>query len=1077
MVHLHCWSWFSFLRGGSSPESLVAEAVKHGQQALALTDYMSVAGVVRFQVAARKHDINPIVGSEIVVDGFPLVFLAANQNGYGTLNRLLTKAHELSEPMISLETLQEDNEGLFVLTGGHKGLLYTLLEQKQFTKAKAFLETLKSMAPNRVFVELVRHFHSGEKPALHCLDTLARETKTHTLITNAVRHARQEDLLTHDLLNCIRLKVPYDELHEERPRNDQAYLKSSEEMKGLIARPIAYANTLELAKECRVDLLPGEITPPGTQLPLGFSDHKIYLRHLCDEALPKRYPEEKQRRRAKEILEHELAIINELDVGEFFLVVREVMDYSRSRGIRCAGRGSAANSIVAFLLEITRVCPIEHRLLFERFLHAGRKGTPDIDVDFDTSRRDEIIDWMLERFSIQHTAMTANVNIYGLKGAVQDVAKVLGWSKDISIHQLTKGLSGHTSPCEVRQYRDALAKVTGEVPLLNTLLSCVERLEGCPRHLSLHSGGMLLARKPLWNFTSVQTSANGVKQAVFNRDDVEYLGLVKLDVLGLRAMSTISYALELIEETTGEKIDLDSLPLDDPNVYDLICSGQTIGLFQVESPGQINLLAKTQPRSFRELVIQIAILRPGPIEGGVLPHYVKRLRGLEATTPPHRSLQAVLEDTGGMILYQEQVLEISHVFAGLTLEEADNFRRLMSKARNSKHMEEMRERFVTGAMATHADVTKELADELFDKVAKFTGYGFPKSHACAFALNVYYTAFLKRYYPAAYMAGVMYCHPGMYPQISFVEEARKTVEEIGKMGIPVLPPDVTKSRLRHALEQHQVAWAIRQALTDVNGVGEEDARAIVLEREVAEFDSLDDFCQRTRRNSDVLDALAQAGALDALPRLQPSGLFEAPDATGVRREVLWQVGILKQRLGEEMMQGRLFPWQGLGRDELARLLALTPMQEMAWDMRSRGSTTGPHPLKLKRYELKRMGVIPINQVAPNYADASSPNTWEGANKLVTVAGLVVVRQRPETAKGVVFITLQDETDSIQCVTPVPVWNTLQETLRGGALIVTGVVQRVNHWKGLTIVNAHPLRFEVGLGVRGNPGELPSKRKR
>jgi error-prone DNA polymerase len=919
-----------------------------------------------------------------------------------------------------------------------------------------------------------------EPRVLNQLTALARGFNLHTIATNAAKYARSEDFVVHDLLNRVRLKLRYDEPHPELPLNDEAWLKGVDELYPLIPDPNALGNTVALAAECEVNLLPGEITPPGALLPLGFRDYNDYLIYLCRKALLAKYSDSAKRVRAEEILEHEISIITKIDVGEFFLVVKEVMDYARGRGIRCAGRGSAANSIVAYLLDITTVCPIEHRLLFERFLHMGRKGTPDIDVDFDTARRDEVITWMTERFTSSHTAMTANVNQYRLRSAVRDVAKVLGWSAQTATHQATRVLDGHGDPEEVRAYRAALAGVLGEVPLLEPLLALVERLQGCPRNLSLHSGGMILARRPLDHFTPVQTSANGVQQAVFNKDDVEFLGLVKLDVLGLRAMSAITYALDLIEEAEGHRPDLDGLSLEDPAVYDLLCSTRTLGLFQVESPGQMSLLAKTQPRNFRELGIQVAILRPGPIQGGLIPPYVRRLRGLEPMVPPHESLRETLADTQGLILFQEQVLEITHAFAGLSLEEADEFRRLMSKARNPQKMESMRQRFVQGATSTHPDVTEELADSVFDRLAKFVGYGFPKSHAYAFARTVYQTAWLKRYYPAAYMAAVMRHWPGMYPQQAFVQEARH-------FGVEVLPPDVKIPRLWQHLELHQGKWAIRQSLTDVAGVSEEDARVIVLEGMNKPFDSLEDFYRRVRVGWDVVDALAQAGALDGLPVLEEQqGLFDIPTSKTLkadRRQTLWQLGILRNRLGAPGgLSLPLLEPPPIAIEEVARLASLTPIEQLQWDTRTKGSTTGPHPVALKRFELTRAGVTPIALLAPDYGSGEDRKYRVSKNKekLVSVAGMVIARQRPQSAKGIVFITLQDETDSIQTIITPELWAELKPVLKSGALILTGVLQVVSTvsgrvWKGLQVRAAQVLDFEAQVGMAGNPGAIAAKR--
>ncbi|HEX2863500.1 MAG TPA: DNA polymerase III subunit alpha, partial [Deinococcales bacterium] len=619
---------------------------------------------------------------------------------------------------------------------------------------------------------------------------LARTARLPGLATNDARHATPDDYARYDLLTCIRLGLTVNDQHPDRPVNDRAALISGQEMRERIFDPAARANTLALARECQLDLLPGGITPPGAIIPSGLTAAE-HLEGLCRHGLTLRYPRER-RKAALAQLEHELDVINHLDLADFFLVVHEVVDFARSRGIRCAGRGSAANSIVAHLLGITAVDPIEQHLLFERFLHAGRRGTPDIDVDFDTSRRDEVIAWMEARFGTDHTAMTANVNTYRARSAVRDTAKALGWSLEV-VDDLARALPHSASCRRIPESRDALEAVVGPSPLLDVLIAAASDLHDCPRHLSLHSGGMLLTRGELWRHTPVRTSANGVKQAVFDKEDVEAMGLVKLDVLGLRSLATLSCALTLHETATGFPLPIDQIPLDDPLVYDLICSGETLTLFQVESPGQMSLIARHQPRTFQDLIAQIALLRPGPLQGGMVNPYVRRARGLEPITFPHDCLRETLADTFGIILYQEQVLEVAHDFAGLTYEESDEFRRLMSKWRDPGEMSGMKDRFVQGALKAHPDVTLETAEAVFFQVSQFVGYGFPRSHAAAFARTVYQTAWLKAYHPAAYLAAVMEHHPGMYPRQSFVLEAQRC-------GVPVLPPSLERSAARWTLE-------------------------------------------------------------------------------------------------------------------------------------------------------------------------------------------------------------------------------------------------------------------------------------
>lgn len=1043
-VHLHTWSWYSFLRGGSSPASLVAEAVRLGQPALALTDWLGVAGAVQLAVAARKAGLEVVIGSEIPVEGAPLVLLAAGARGYEQLNQLLTRAYR--QPL-TLADLADDQDALFLLTGSHQGRLAQLVSQQQARQAQQWLQQLKGLMPGRVLVEVHHPLLPQSGRTSRWLLQLARETCTPAVATNAVTQATPPEFARHDLLNRIRLKLGLTDFHPELSANDQGYLKSLDEMQHLIPDRAALANTVSLAKECQINLLPGQITPPGAQLPHDFSDPNQYLRHLCYQALEGKYPQNTLWLRAARQLEHELKVITAVGVEEFFLVVHEVVHWARQRGIRCAGRGSAGNSLVAYLLNITAVCPLQHGLLFERFLHQGRRGTPDIDVDFDAARRSEVIDWMFQRFSSSHTAMTANVQTYGLRGALQEVAKVWGMGS-----RLTRGIPPHASPAQVAEHHELLTAALHPLPLPEGFPGAVALLEGCPRHLSLHSGGMILAHTSLQRFTPIQTSANGVERAVFNKDDIEYLGLVKLDVLGLRALAMLSRAVALIEQTTGQKTALDQLDLADPQVYRLICSGQTIGLFQVESPGQRNLLARTQPRNFAQLVVQIALLRPGPIEGGAIPPYLRRLRGQEAATPPHPSLARVLHDTLGLILFQEQVLEVCYVFAGLSLQEADEFRRLMSKARDPQQMEQMRQQFVAGAQQTHPGLETATAHQVFDQVAKFVGYGFPRSHAVAFAHTVYQTAWLKTYHPAAFLAATMQHWPGMYPQQAFIEEARR-------LGIQVEPPEIHQSQAGYTLED---STTIRQPLGSLREVGPADEQAILIERLNGGFEHLEGFYRRIPLDRNVLESLARGGALDHLPLLPGQPVRPAD-----RRAILWQLGLLARQLGPAGGGWRpLAEAPTLEPALLAQLAQLTPQETLNWDWQASGATTGPHPLALQRTELHQAGVIPIAQASHNPDQPDQPTA---------VAGLVITRQRPISARGVLFLTLQDETGDLQAVVSPEAWDNLGTALRSGAMVVQGPVYRVGQWKGLKVQQAWPLNLGSGTGIAGGAYQVLPRR--
>jgi error-prone DNA polymerase len=1040
-VHLHARSWFSFQRGASSPDALVQTAVANSQSALALTDYMTVAGCVRFQQSARAAGIKPIIGAEVLLESNPTVLLCASNAGYATLCRLLSRADQRRTPkqdsFVSISDLEDDHTDLFLLTGGRDSFLRAKLEAQENHTALEWLKRLKAIMPNRMFVEISSHHHPGDARMVSRLINLARVAGVPMIASNDVRYATRADLPVYDLLTCVRLGITVHDDHLERPINDEAYLKSEAELRELIFEPSAFANTLEIARECSVDLLREAITPPNAIVPVGESGDS-YLERLCRVGLKRRY-EPTRIKPALEQLERELQVIGDLGLSEFFLTVAEVVQFAKSQGIRCSGRGSAASSIVSYLLEISQADPLKHRLVFERFLHYGRQGTPDIDVDFASSRRQEVIEWITERFA-GHTAMTANINTFGLRGAVRDSAKALGWSLEV-VNEMTKVLSHHGTPADVAYFRDALESVVGPSSLLEVLLEIVVRLEGCPRHLSLHSGGMLLTREPITNFSSVQRSANGTLQVVLDKDDAEAVGLVKLDILGLRTLDVIAGAVDLLE-ANGISVDVNRLDLEDPRVYDLICRGEVIGLFQIESPGQQQLIAKHQPTSFRDLVAEVALLRPGPIQAEAVHPYVRRRTGLEAVTYPHHALEPILESTFGTMIFQDQGLEVAQHFAGMPLDEADRFRKLMSKARDPVQMEAMRDRFVQGSMQTQPDLDLETANKVFDMVRGFTGYGFPRAHSVAFATIAFQTAWLKAYYPAAYLASVMQFEPGMFNRMTITQEARR-------FGVPILPASLKHSGLHFGLEHHHGKLSIRLPLTAVTGIGEDHARAILLERAAQPFTGLEDFVRRVHIGKDVVWALGKANVLEPF---------------GERRDVLWKLGILldpkaaPRGLGslQNQIQPRLdlptlLELPGIDLEDLPNLELLTELEGAVWDMQSLRTTAGSHPMAIIRPNLERAGILRITRAN------------EG---IKTVAGLVIVRQRPMTAKGVVFITLEDESGHCQCIASAELWAVLKRTLQCNALIVTGLIQCRAFWRGLIIHNAVALKA-VG-GRAGSP---------
>ena len=1110
-VELHCRSAFSFLRGASGIEALVARAVALGMPALALTDYMTLASVARFQATCASHGIRPLVGVELAVvephfggGATPAILpvLARNATGYARLCQLLTDANldNPEAPVVPFAALTAEPEGLILLTGGRDGTLARLLLAGRLEQAEdAARRYADAFGPERVYVELQHQRLPDSTELMQRLVWVAEAAGIPCVATNGVQYATREDYALCDLLTCVRLGISVDTPHAVRPRNDEAYLKGAGELAVLFA-PLpwgrgALAATGEIASRCELSLLKGVCTAPRVALPGGVTPAH-HLRELSEEGLaarctnmPEACAEGSLQRRQ---MERELEVIGRLELDEFFLCVADIMRQARAMGIRVSGRGSAANSLVAYLLGITGVDPIRHGLLFERFLNPDRRGMPDIDIDVQSDRREELIRYVERTYTHAHAAMVANVITYRPRLALRDAAKALDYPLPL-VNKLTKVLPHHCDPDTLPAYRDELAAVMraclpGDgvaderdrcLARLPLLLQMAKRLLGLPRHLSLHNGGMVLTREPLAKLLPVRVSANGVRALEVDKDDVERLGLIKFDILGLRTLGAVEEALTLIEETAGTRPDVDALPTDppDPATMDLIRAGQTLAVFQIESPGQWHLLAQTQPVHFDDLIVQTALFRPGPLQANMVHPYVQRRqerqegRQRDAVQTPwrgaasdefwtaHPVIAPILRESEGILLFQEQILDIAHRFAGLSYADADGFRRAMSHVRSIREMETMRERFVAGARARGE--TAEDATRVFEAISKFVGYGFCKSHAAEFAKTIYATAWLKAHYPAHYLAAFMTAQPaGFFPVHVVAEEAKL-------LGIPVLPPDVNRSLDRFSVErigsEGRRRWAIRIGLRQVAQVGEELARAILWERtpgpldapEKRPYTSLADLCQRLRPAGltwDAAEALVLCGACDGLrPHME-------------RRQRLWQLHELwslvspartpgsggSGRRGHGRAGGEhsdrpaqlAFDWPvGLdlrGHEEMPPLPALDRSERSALDYTLLGLSAQPHPMALRRRALRRRGVYTIAELG---------EAEEG--RILRVAGWPISAQRPPTAKGMGFLVLEDETGRLPVALPPRLAAELHRVIRNArVVIVTGRVERVRWYRSL-----------------------------
>jgi error-prone DNA polymerase len=1168
-VELRAASAFSLLRAGSAVEALVARAAALGMPALGLVDYMTLAGAVRFQAACAEHGVRAILGAELAVsdplfgdDAAParLVALAENADGYARLCQMLTEANleDPEMPVIPFATLAADATGLILLTGGPESALTRLLRHGQGYRAAELARRYAAVfGPERCYVTLCHHQLPESVRQVEQLRDIATAAGLRCVASNAPRYAIQDDYPLYDLLTCARLGITVDTPHAERPRNDQAFLKSGAELAALFARwpwgQEVLATSAELAARCQVALLRGHCTAPHVPLPAGETNTSQLIR-LCEAGLRTRYagaepaalaPESPQRQQ----LAHELAVIARLELADFFLCVHDIVAAARRLGIRVSGRGSAANSIVAYLLGITGVDPLHHHLLFERFLNPDRAGMPDIDLDVQSDRRDELIRYVERTYTHAHAAMVANVITFRPRLALREATKALGVPLPL-VNLLTRVLPHHTPRAALGDHLDELAQVVRAAPLddvtrarclarLPLALDLAQRLCGLPRHLSLHNGGLVLTRQPLAQTLVVRVSANGVRALEVDKDDVERLGLIKFDLLGLRTLGAIEEALALIEETTGDRPALDALPTDppDPRTMRLIRAGQTLAVFQIESPGQWHLLAQTQPETFNDLITQTALFRPGPIQGGFVRPYVEqrqakqqakqraqrqeRAMAAPAPTPQRDAVQTpwhgprdpfwthhpvlgpILAGSEGILLFQEQILEIAHQFAGLSYAEADGFRRAMSHAREVEEMEAMRARFMNGAAARGERA--EDATRVFEAVANFVGYGFCKSHAAEFARVIYQTAWLKAHYPAHYLGAFLSVQPaGFFPPHVVLEEAKR-------LGVPVLGVDLNRSEARFSVERvgtpGRGRWAIRIGLAQVAGVGEDLARAILwarrgppLEPQLPSpaaaagsptggeglgegvppdastlvsaatpverpFASLADMCARLRPlglTLPVAEALVLAGACDTLPA--PSG------ARLTRRQRLWRLHALWPLVGAEqaprrrasMAKGRTragiepepprpaqvgLPWEAAleaATEAPPALPAPEAEERLALDFQLLGMTPGHHPMRQVRRGLRRQGIHTIAELA------RLP-----AGRTVRVAGWTISAQRPPTAKGMAFLVLEDETGRLPVAIPPPLAGELYRRIRNARVVlITGRVESVRWYRSLL---AHDLR--------------------
>jgi error-prone DNA polymerase len=766
------------------------------------------------------------------------------------------------------------------------------------------------------------------------------------------------------------------------------------------------------ADRCQVslDFSQQRVAPFST--PDGTSEYD-FLYELCHSHLRERYPD--IFRQVVSQMAHELEIIDRAQLCGYFLMVWNIVLEAKSRGIRCQGRGSAANSIVSYVLGITNVDPLRHNLLFERFLSAARFTCPDIDLDFDTSRRDEIIQYVYKRYGREHAAMVCNAVTYQARSALHDIGRALALP-EAAIEEIGRGLDTFSSTAAAEQIAEQVPADAPHHHPLRLLSELMRQIDGCPRHLSIHAGGMVISATRLDEMVALEPATMAGRVVMqWDKDATEDAGLIKLDLLGLGMLAAVSDMVTHVEASTGVALDLDALPLDDPAIYEMLCRADTIGAFQVESRAQQQMLPRLKPCRFEDIIVSIAIIRPGPIQGNMVHPYLRRRAGLEPVSYPHPLLETTLRETLGVMLYQEQVLKVAMILAGFTAGEADLLRRALSRSRPGPETEMLRTRFVAGAQKQGVDARQ--ADAIFTLLSGYAGFGFCKSHSASFALIAYWSLWLKCYHPAELYCGLLNNQPmGFYSPEVLLGDARRH-------GIGILLPDIRRSEWGYSVVYGEQSPALRTGLSAVKGMGEAAYARVTAEPEERPFTGLGDLLQRTGLPKRLVSNLIRAGALDGL---------------GVRRHLLWELGALDERSDVLAMETPI---------AAATLPKLHDDEATIWEYELLGHSADGQLLRHFRDQLQEDGVLSTWQV--------KHETKPGAR--ISVGGMVVVRQQPQTAKGILFISLEDESGLLDLVVKPSVYQRLRTVLRHHPLIIAaGIVQRAEGATSLLVQEAIPL---------------------
>ena len=982
-VELRCITNFTFLRGASHAEELVQRAQELGYQALAITDECSMAGVVRAHVAAKAARLPLLLGSQFCIQPrgpgeapFTLVVLAQNLNGYGNLCAFITKLRRSCD------------KGTYHLTLDHisgtelADCVVLLCPDRQATEAQleAAGRWVLGSFTGRCWIGVDQLRRLDDELWLHRLRCLSELTALPLVAVGDVHmHVRSRKPLQ-DVLTATRVGKPLTECGYDLQRSAEQHLRTRLRLAQTFPAELL-AETLRVAARCSFSIEELKYQYPDEVVPTGYTAAS-FLRQVTYEGASRRWPSGIAGQVQAQI-EHELALICALRYEHYFLTVYDIVAFARSRHILCQGRGSAANSVVCYCLGVTEVDPARMSVLFERFISKERNEPPDIDVDFEHQRREEVIQYLYQKYGRDRAALTATVISYRPKSAIRDVGKALGFDLE-TVDAIAKGqkwFDGRT----VRLERLEELGIPVEGLAVRQLLTLTGQLIGFPRHLSQHTGGFVLTKDLLCRMVPVENASMPHRTVIeWDKDDLDAAGLLKVDVLALGMLSALRRALDMVGQRRGDAFTMQDIPAEDPETYDMVCKADTIGVFQIESRAQMSMLPRLRPRCFYDLVIEVAIVRPGPIQGGMVHPFLNRRRGVEPVTYPSKALEMALGRTLGVPVFQEQVMQISILAAGFTPGEADGLRRAMAAWKRKGCLEKYYTRLVEGM--TSRGYQREFAEAIFEQIKGFSEYGFPESHAASFALLVYASAWIKRHEPAAFLASLLNSQPmGFYTPSQLVQDARRH-------GVEVRPVDVMYSDVDTSLEDLPNPPAVRLGLHLVQGLKSVSAQRVMEERRKAPFDNAHELARRARLEQHEMKLLAAAGALASL--------------SGHRRQQVWEAAAL--HAPPQLLQDAAV-------DEAFLELPQAPEgEEVVWDYASVGLTLRSHPMALLRAKLARYRLL---------TSAELRDTPDGQQ--VRTVGIVTVRQQPETAKGTIFVSLEDEHGSTQVV----VWKRVREAQR------------------------------------------------